>query len=359
MTKPEQPAISFPWEQTGDSVNESQAAASLFDNPGPDLQAVVDLADGKDTPEPKKPTEEEESSESEESAEEEQVDADEKSDDDQDPADDDEDASDEDEENTDEAEAELWALPDGSGEKVTRDEALKGYLRQADYTRKRQKEAAEHAEELTAVRGKRELLDTRLEKVQAILQKLGPAKPDAALRKTNPGEYAAQLQDYNEFQAELSAVDNARGEISEAKQAELVEWRNDRVAEAQSALVAAVPAWQKDRAVMKKEMQEIGEFLKSEWNVTENDLHNLLDHRPILLAREVLQSRKAVAKSKGKLEEHRSGARLKPGSSARTVRRGASTVDKKAIRQAEKRLAETGSPRDAARLIELEFGDSL
>ena len=354
-------SMAFPWEKAAGSQTEGQAAKSLFENPGSDLAAVMELAEKPAGS--KKPASEEEETPDESD----EVDADaehedeesEDSGDDTDEADDSEDAEETDD--ADDADLIEVTLPGGEKIKVTHEEAALGYSRTEDYTRKRQRDANEHAVAMQGVREARDQYEGKLEKLGELLTKLGPAKPDAALRKSNPGEYAAQKAEYDEYQEQIAGVGSAREEISEARKAELIEWRNDRIAEARENLVTAVPEW-KDARVMQEDLGKLGEFLKTEWKFTPEELDRVADPRLVLMARENMRQREATKQGREKIGEKRSqraASRLKPGSSADRPKGSKQVASKKAIDLARKRLAETGSVRDAARSIELELGDIL
>ena len=199
-------SLAFPWEQRADSQSEAQAVESLFENPGPELEAVLELAETKDKPKgSEKPAAEDKDVDETDEDSDEFEDEDSSDDEDEESEDEgadqeseDESDGDEQEDGDDDADLIEVTLPGGEKVKVTREEAAAGYSRTADYTRKRQHDVNEHNVAMQEVRAVREQYDGKLAKLGEILEKLGPAKPDAALRKTNPGEYAAQKAEYDE-----------------------------------------------------------------------------------------------------------------------------------------------------------------
>ena len=358
-------SLAFPWEQRADSQSEAQAVESLFENPGPELEAVLELSEKTEKPKgSEKPAAEDEDEESEESdeSEDEDSDADEDEESEDESADqesEDESDGDEQEDGDDDADLIEVTLPGGEKIKVTREEAAAGYSRTADYTRKRQHDVNEHNVAMQEVRAVREQYDGKLAKLGEILEKLAPAKPDAALRKTNPGEYAAQKAEYDEYQEQIAGVGSAREEVSEERKQELIDWRNDRIAEAREKLVEVVPEW-KDPTVSAKDLKALGEFLQNEWGFTEQELQGVVDHRLVLMARENMRQRQATTEARKKIGEKREKrkGRLEPGSSERRPAKSGSRAGRKDVERA--RLAsQTGHVRDVARSIELEFGDEL
>ena len=123
-------------------------------------------------------------------------------------------------ENDDENEEALYevTLPGGEKAEVTLDELRAGYSRTEDYTRRRQRDAAEHAEMLAETRDKRDAYAEGLERLEATLREMGPKKPDATLRQSNPGEYAAQMTEWQAYEDSINQVgqvkDVVRQEIS-------------------------------------------------------------------------------------------------------------------------------------------------
>ncbi|MGE0278338.1 MAG: hypothetical protein AB7R40_23325 [Nitrospiraceae bacterium] len=349
-------------EWVDDFVSESEDPKGSSKKPAAKKREDEDESEGEEAESSESEESDSESADDEEGADEDgdqdsADDADEESEDDEEA-----DESDEDEDSEDGDDADLIevTLPGGEKIKVTREEAAAGYSRTQDYTRKRQRDANEHAEAMRGVREQRETYDRRLEQLEKVLTSLGPKKPDAALRQSNPGEYAAQLQDYNDFQERIADVKDARGEISAERRAELTQWRNERIVEARQKLEEAKPEWKKDPKLAAAALQGLGQFLTSEFEhpFTSEELDGVADYRLVLLAHEVMEHRKALAESKGRIKDRRgkTGKVLKAGSSQGKTGKGAKAKKgDRARRELETRLARTGSLHDAARLIEMDL----
>ena len=113
-------------------------------------------------------------------------------------------------------------LPDGT--QIEADEAVKGYLRQSDYSRK--------TEEVAQMRNTYEANSKRIQGItEAFVEHLTallPNEPDAALAATNPNEYTRQKAVYDasyaKFQEIISVgeqIKEVSGEVSAAEQEQL------------------------------------------------------------------------------------------------------------------------------------------
>ena len=153
---------------------------------------------------------------------------------------------------------------------------------------------------------------------------------------------------------------SAREEVSEERKQELIDWRNDRIAEAREKLVEVVPEW-KDPTVSAKDLKALGEFLQNEWGFTEQELQGVVDHRLVLMARENMRQRQATTEARKKIGEKREKrkGRLEPGSSERRPAKPGTQSSRKDVVRARNLAAQTGHVRDVARSIELELGDEL
>lgn len=248
-------------------------------------------------------------------------------------------------------------LPGGEKIKVTREEAAAGYSRTQDYTRKRQADAAEHKAEMEQVREIRTKYADRLEKLTETLKSLGPKQPDAALRTTNPGEWAARTAEYEAFQSSLEQVGGAKAAISDEEKAELNTAAQAHIESEWTKVVTAVPEWA-DAAKANPALAELRSFAMKEHGFTEAEIDNLADHRLLLMLREnftLRQRRDAAAKG---VEEKREkvGVKLEPGAS-QASRQTPKARRAKMQKQADQRAAQTGSVTDAARAIELMLAD--
>ena len=242
-------------------------------------------------------------------------------------------------------------LPGGEKKKVDLNELLSGYSRTEDYTRKRQADAEEHRTAMAEVGEVRSKYDAHLAKLQQVLTEMGPPAPDARLRQTNPGEYAAQLAEYNAYQAELATVGQARDTVAKELSAEEQDRLNRHMASEWQSLLSAVPTWS-DQEVRTKELAALMQHGINELGFTKQELESTTDHRLILLLRENYELKQQRKKGKDVVEEKKAkaGKRLKPGN---PQRRSARTRKGRQRQEAlDARAQQTGSVTDVARAIE-------
>lgn len=259
----------------------------------------------------------------------------------------------EDGENDGESEEALYevTLPGGEKAQVNLAELTAGYSRTEDYTRKRQRDAAEHAEMLAETRGKRDAYADGLERLEATLRDLGPNKPETDLRQSNPGEYAAQLAEWQSFEASIAEV----GQVKEAVQREITqedyEIARAHVQQEWGKVVNEVPEWSNESKA-REDLAALKSYGMNEHGFTETEIDSLNDARLLLMLKENYDLKQARQKGEQGVEKKKkSSKRLAAGKaqSPGTRKRGR----KKVQRSADARAAETGSVRDAARAIEL------
>lgn len=271
--------------------------------------------------------------------------------------DDSKESTDDDEEDDAKATEDLHELPDGS--KATLEELKRGYLREADYTRKRQRDSEEHRSAMAETREVREKYSGRLEVLDKVLKEMGPQAPDPALRQSNPGEYAAQVAEYQQYQQTLQGLDKARAEVAEQVSEEQAAEYRQHLATQREKILSAVPEW-RDDGVRAAEFAKLQKFATEKYGFTEVEFNGVTHAGLLLMLRENYQLQEQRSKGKKKIEEkRRKGKRkLNPGGADRSESRPSKTR-RKAIQAANQRLAKSGSIDDAARAIELALGDDL
>jgi uncharacterized protein YjiS (DUF1127 family) len=277
---------------------------------------------------------------------------------DDDDDDDSDDESDDDDDDGDDDGEDLYevTLPGGEKKEVTLDELTAGYSRTEDYTRKRQRDAAEHTKAMAEVREVRSTYADRLEKLEDTLQKLGPQEPTQELRKSNPGEYAAQMAEYQVFQDTLKQVGAAQDAISDEEKGEQEAAKRDLVNSEWEKVVAVVPEWaDQDTAV--SELASLRKHAIDELGFSEAEIDGLVDHRLMLMLKENFDLKQKRKKGRKVVEtKKKTSKRLKPGT-ARTPARKRSKAHRRRQKQADQLAAQSGSVTDAARAIELLLDD--
>lgn len=350
----------LPWEvQDADAV--PTAEDTLFDILGsdPDFQDEEDLKDadglesGQDSDDADEPDETDDDDPEDE-------DEDDLEDGDDEDIEEDEDDKDEDaleDEDSDEDETRPVKVDGKIIAEVTFDEAVAGYSRQADYTRKRQADIAEQATVMVEVGEVRDRYTSHLEQLQAVMESMTSAEgPDDTLRESDPGEYAAQKQDYNDRLAAIAKVAeekqrvvNEKKKESDATQAVYLEGEMNK-------LIAAVPGWDNE-AVRATEVGALQTFATETYGFTTEELGNVVDHRLLLLLIENKKNREKADEGRKEIRKKSKGAKkLKPGSGrGRKVKRSGKA--RKANQAARERLAQSGSVQDASTAILGLLGD--
>lgn len=297
----------------------ASAFASLLDPPAEDTQA-----DGEAQSEPESQDEDEEQAEGEEPE-----------------------GGSDDEDQADDAEEEPRYRVKIAGEEVevTLSEALKGYQRQSDYSRKteelarlRREAEAQINSEAEAVRAERQ----QYQQVLAALQnQLGQQEEQVdwdTLRVTDPIEYATKYAEHQQRKERLQAVQAEQQRLMQQQQYEQQVLMQQRLSQEQNLLLKALPEWS-DKEVATREKRQIIDFAKS-IGFSDEELAQAADHRAILALRDAMRYRQLMAKK----------PEVKPVQVSPSVRPGASNVvrTKSALSEAKQRLARSGSVNDAA-----------
>lgn len=235
----------------------------------------------------------------------------------------------------------------GEEVEVTLEEALKGYSREEDYTRKTQAHAAQVKADKALIAAAQEEYLTGLQAVQQIIERSQP-KVDQSLRDTNPAEWSAQMLQHREWAEQRQAV-AAERERTEAERArEDAAAQRALLAEESEKLLGLVPEWS-DAKVREAETPKLIETGVA-YGFTTEEVGEVVDHRAIAILRDAMRYRELVAKSKGVSATVESKKVAKPGT--------ASAPPSKAqdLTRAKTRLRQSGRVDDAAAAIERMLG---
>lgn len=225
-------------------------------------------------------------------------------------------------------------------------ELLNGYSRQADYTRKSMA-VAQARKELEAraaeVEGERAQMIQFLEGQVRLMQEQQPQQPDwERLRREDPIEYAAQWAEFQQRQQQQYAMQQRlQFEQTKAQQAEQARLQQTLAQEA-DLLVEAVPEW-RDEKIAAKEKAGMAEFARG-IGFNEQELSSIYDHRTVLVLRKAYlydQMQRRRPELRAEAQQRRVAPRVAPA--VNSVRREVAPTQK-----AVKRLAQTGSVKDAA-----------
>ena len=136
---------------------------------------------------------------------------------------------------------------DGKEIEVPKEELIRGYQREADYTRKTQKLAEERKlveSEFQQVRGEREQYAQVLGQLQQKLQEFEPQEPDwNRLEVEDPTEYARQWTSHQRRQQQRYAVQAEQQRLNQMQQVELQKQMQQTMAQEVASLKEKIPEW--------------------------------------------------------------------------------------------------------------------
>lgn len=233
--------------------------------------------------------------------------------------------------------ADLIELPDGT--KIERDEVVRGYLRQADYTRK-----------TTEVATRQKALEAETTRISGIteafidhLSKLIPPAPGQDLAYRDPGAYTRQKAAHDAAVAQVQEIIQVGEKAKQAQEAVSGVDRQRIVAEENAKLAERFPetATQKGRQAFFAQAAEAAQAA----GFSMDELQGVTDHRMFALAHLASLGMKAQ-QAQGKAREKAAKAPpATPNKPSNPTRQAAARN-----REAMKRLAQTGSIRDALRV---------
>jgi hypothetical protein len=173
---------------------------------------------------------------------------------------------------------------DGQELQVTLDEALKGYQRTADYTRKTQQLAElrkTHEAELAQYRTTRDQYAERLGKLETVINQAQPPEPDwAKLRAEDPDRYAAEFADWNLMQTQRQKIVAERQRVEAEQQREQLEVRQQQVEAERAKLAAALPELV-DAEQGPKRREALISYATAQ-GITAQELADTVDHRVLV-----------------------------------------------------------------------------
>ena len=249
---------------------------------------------------------------------------------------------------------------DGEEHEVTEEELVKGYSRQADYTRKTQ-QLAEHRKQIDQAveQYKGEIAQTqqaREQYVSAVAQAIETNYSHLQqfqnvdwerLKTEDREEYLTKRDDYRQAQEQIQSLQAAQGEAQNQAAAEAQKEHQRTVQEEHQKMVSIIPQWgeaETRQAIAKT----VSEFALTK-GYTQEELNQLVDHRSILVlmqakAYEDMQKKQNTVRSK-KVKNKPKVIRGK----AKTEKTSSDSVKRK---KQMKRLQQTGRAEDAASLFE-------
>jgi hypothetical protein len=238
---------------------------------------------------------------------------------------------------------------DGKELEVTKDELLRGYQREADYTRKTQKLAEERRmveSEFEQVRVEREQYAQVLGQLQQKLQEMTPQEPNwEQLEKQDPTEYARQWTNHQRRQQQQAAIAAEQMRLSQMHQAEQTKAMQERLLGEANRVKELIPEWRSPERAKEdgKALIEYGQKL----GFSEQELGNVTDSRALVALYKAWKFDQMMSKKPELQAKIKKAPRMATPGSANTV-----TPKNSELKSAKQRLASTGRVKDAAALFE-------
>jgi hypothetical protein len=238
---------------------------------------------------------------------------------------------------------------DGKEIEVPKEELIRGYQREADYTRKTQKLAEERKfveSEFQQVRAEREYNSQLLGALQQRLQEFEPQEPDwNRLEVEDPTEYARQWTSHQRREQQKYAIQAERARYQQLQDVEAQKQINTVLAAETAVLKEKIPEWNSPEKAKAegKALLEYGQQL----GFSQQELNTITDSRALLALHKAWKYDQMMSKRPEFQAKIKKAPRMVTPGSAGSVSSKSSDLN-----NAKKRLAQTGSVRDAASLFE-------
>ena len=238
---------------------------------------------------------------------------------------------------------------DGKELEVDKEELIRGYQREADYTRKTQKLAEERRlvdSELKQVREEREQYANVLIQLKQKVQEFEPAEPDwDKLEAEDPVEYARQWTHFQRRQQQKAAIAQEEARLNSLRQIEQEKHIKELLTAERDKLLERLPEW-KDPKKAKEERNAVLEYGK-QIGFSDQELDQVTDSRAVVALYKAwkydqLMSKRPELQAKIK----KAPKLLQPGST------GSVNSKTSELKNAKQRLAQSGSVKDAAALFD-------
>lgn len=241
---------------------------------------------------------------------------------------------------------------DGKEEQVTLEEALAGYQRQADSTRKTQaaaearKAAEAEAAALTKTRGEyQQILDLAKQNLAKAEPNLTPEQW-AKLEQDDPGEYQRLVLLKVRLREQRETIDAEAKRVAEERAKEDATVRQKHLAMEAAQLLAKQPAW-RDPKKYAEDMTALRSYAKTTFGVQDAEFDAVTDHR-VLLAFDKARLYDALLAKKPVVQKKLAEA---PKSAPPGPRKAQATQAKLEEKAAREKFNRTGRPEDAVSLI--------
>ena len=242
---------------------------------------------------------------------------------------------------------------DGTDYEVTLDEALAGYQRQQDYTKKTQA-IAEDKKQLQADQeaAKKERLQYQ-QRVEHLVQQQEaqqPVEPDwDQLYEADPLQWMKQKEEFRSQKERNLELKQEQFRIRQQQEYEQQEQMKTHLSQQHQELIDAIPEWQ-DPAVMQAEKAQIRDYAVKTLGYSAEEISQVYDQRAVRALRSGMIASGLSGKGKAKLKPASPAIRsVTPGSAPEQPRKQTS------VHKAKIRLAKTGKMSDAAEVFKQLF----
>jgi hypothetical protein len=242
-----------------------------------------------------------------------------------------------------EAQPMVKVVVNGEEIEIPLDEAVKGYQRTADYTRKTQQLAEERkAAEATKQQAEvqRQQYEQAIAQALTLAQAFQPKEPNwDELYQNDPLEFVRQREAWRDRSEHLTRLQAEQQRLMQVRQQEQVQGLQQHIGNEVQKLTEKLPEW-RDEAKAKQEKSALVEYGKSNGYSAE-EMSKVYDHRAVLMMRKAmlydqLMSKKSLVENK---------VRQAP----KMVKPGNSTPPTSQLDESMRRLRKSGKQDDAAR----------
>jgi hypothetical protein len=238
---------------------------------------------------------------------------------------------------------------DGTDYEVTLDEALAGYQRQQDYTKKTQAIAEEKKQvqaEQEAAKNERLQYQQNLENLVQQQKAQQPQEPDwEQLYESDPLQWMKQKEEFRSQKERNLELQQEQFRMQQQQQQEQQEQMKTHLSQQHQELIEAIPEWQ-DPNVMQQEKAQIREYAVNTLGYSVEEVSQVYDQRAVRALRSGMIASGLSGKGKVKLKSASPAIRaITPGSAPEQPRKQTS------VHKAKIRLAKTGKMSDAAEVF--------
>jgi len=237
---------------------------------------------------------------------------------------------------------------DGEDMEITLDEALQGYQRQSDYTKKTQALANDKKQveaDKEALSRQRDHYKQTVDKLVSERQTQSTEEPDwDQLYEADPLQWMKQKEEFRTNKERSLELQQEQFRLQQEQQQEQQSQMQQFITQQHDVLLDAIPEW-KDPQVMAREKSEIKQYAQS-IGYRPEEVNQIYDSRAVLALRTGMKASGLSGKGAAKLRPIKEAIRsVTPGSAAQQPRKH-TTVSK-----AKMTLAKTGKMSDAEQIF--------